>query len=40
MSKKISIIVSILLFVLLVVLFYFEMRWPEGGVDFMSRLFH
>lgn len=40
MSRKITIAVCVVLFVLLVALMVCEYRWPEGGVNLMESLFH
>ncbi len=39
MSKKLAIIISAILFVLLVVLIICEKSWPTGGSDLISSLF-
>ncbi|MGN0151071.1 MAG: hypothetical protein ACI39Q_01240 [Wujia sp.] len=38
MSKKISIILSVIMFILLVVLIVCESRWPEAGSSFLYGL--
>lgn len=37
MSKKVSIIISAILFVALVVLIVCEKQWPGAGVDLLRR---
>ncbi len=39
MSKKVSIAISVVLFIILVVLVVCERTWPEAGSDFINGLF-
>lgn len=39
MSKKVTIALSIICFVLLIVLFSFEIRYPEAGSELVMSLF-
>lgn len=38
MSKKVSIVLNIILFILLVVLIICEKKWPEAGTTFFYGL--
>lgn len=38
MSKKVSIIISVILFIALVALIVCEKQWPGAGVDLLRKL--
>lgn len=38
MSKKVSVVLSVILFILLVVLIICEKKWPEAGTSFLYGL--
>lgn len=38
MSKKVSIAISVVLFIILVVLIVCERKWPEAGTDIVSNM--
>lgn len=39
MSKKVAIIISIILFIILIALIICEKTWPTGGADLIGNLF-
>lgn len=40
MTKKVSIILSVILFLILIVLFACEIKWPEAGAALINSLLH
>lgn len=40
MSRKVTIIISIVLFLILIALFVCEKRYPESGTQFLTNLLH
>lgn len=40
MSRKVTIIISIILLIVLVALLVCEMRYPESGTQFLANLLH